>query len=222
MAEKKHDTKRVEEEHLNEENAGNETTGSQEAAGGEAAAPDDDRFAELQARLEQLQKENEALKDRYLRKAAEFENYKRRTEQEFASFTKYAYEQLLVDILPVLDDFERSLNVSKDRREFGPFYKGVELIFEKFKSILNAKGVQPIESVGQTFDVDLHDALMQVSRDDVAPNTIVEEVERGYKYNDKVIRHAKVVVAKEPGPADNEENEVDDGGTGAQQRRGRE
>jgi molecular chaperone GrpE len=221
MAEKKHDTKRVEEEHRNEEN---ESTASREETGEESTgtAPGDDRFGELQSQIEQLQKENENLKDRYLRKAAEFENFKRRTEQEFASFTKYAYEQLLVDILPVLDDFERSLNVSKDRREFGPFYKGVELIFEKFKSILNAKGVQPIESVGQTFDVDLHDALMQVSRDDVAPNTIVEEVERGYKYNDKVIRHAKVVVAKEPGPADNEENEVDGNGTGAQQRRERE
>jgi molecular chaperone GrpE len=221
MAEKKHDTKRVEEENRNEEN---ESTASREETGEESTgtAPGDDRFGELQSQIEQLQKENENLKDRYLRKAAEFENFKRRTEQEFASFTKYAYEQLLVDILPVLDDFERSLNVSKDRREFGPFYKGVELIFEKFKSILNAKGVQPIESVGQTFDVDLHDALMQVSRDDVAPNTIVEEVERGYKYNDKVIRHAKVVVAKEPGPADNEENEVDGNGTGAQQRRERE
>jgi len=153
---------------------------------------------EFLAKIEQLEKERDDLKDKYLRKAAEFENYKRRTEQEFNSLTKYASEQLITDLLPVLDDFERSLHVSKDRREFGPFYKGVEMIYQKFKNLLESKGVKPIESEGKQFNVDLHDALMQSPREGVEPNTVIEEVEKGYMYKDKVIRHAKVVVAKEP------------------------
>jgi len=152
----------------------------------------------LKAQIDVLEKERDELKDKYLRKAAEFENYKRRTEQEFATFSKYANEQLIVDFLPVIDDFERSLHVSKERREFGPFYKGVELIYNKLMKLLESKGVKPIESEGKPFDVDLHDALMQAPKDNIEPNTIVEEVEKGYMYNDKVIRHAKVVVAKEP------------------------
>lgn len=153
---------------------------------------------ELKAKIEELERERDELKDKYLRKAAEFENYKRRTEQEFATFGKYANEQLIRDLLPVIDDFERSLHVSKDRREFGPFYKGVDLIYKKFTKLLESRGVKPIESEGKPFDVDLHDALMQTPKDNIEPNTVIEEVEKGYIYNDKVIRHAKVVVAKEP------------------------
>lgn len=153
---------------------------------------------ELTDELERLEKERDELKDKYLRKAAEFENYKRRTEQEFTALTKYATEQLIIDILPILDDFERSLHVSKDRREFGPFYKGIELIYQKFKRMLESKGVKPIEAEGKPFNVDLHDALMQVPKKDIKPDTIIEEVEKGYMYDDKVIRHSKVVVAKDP------------------------
>lgn len=152
---------------------------------------------EVNEKIERLEKERDELKDKYLRKAAEFENYKRRTEQEFTALSKYANEQLISDLLPIIDDFERSLTISKDRREFGPFYKGIELIYQKFIGLLNAKGVQPIDSEGKQFNVDLHDALMQVPKEDVEPNTIIEEVEKGYLYKDKVIRHAKVVVAKE-------------------------
>ncbi len=158
----------------------------------------DATIQELAVKIEQIEKERDNLKDKYLRKAAEFENYKRRTEQEFAALSKYATEQLIIDILPVIDDFERSLHVSKNRREFGPFYKGIELIYQKFMQLLESKGVKPIEVEGKPFNVDLHDALMQVPKDNIEPNTIIEEVERGYLYDDKVIRHAKVVVAKEP------------------------
>jgi molecular chaperone GrpE len=156
------------------------------------------RIAEIEQRIAELEQERDDMKDKYLRKAAEFENYKRRTEQEFSAMVKYANEQLIVDILPVIDDFERSLHIGTDRREFGPFYKGIELIYQKFKNILESRNVKQIESIGNRFDVDLHDALMQVAKENVEPGTIVEEVEKGYRYNDKVIRHAKVVVAKEP------------------------
>ncbi len=168
---------------------------------------DQTAIEELHAKIEQLEKERDDLKDKYLRKAAEFENYKRRTEQEFSSLTKYANEQLITDLLPVIDDFERSLHVSKDRREFGPFYKGIEMIYHKLLKLLESKGVSAIESQGKPFDVDLHDALMQTPKSDIEPNTVVEEVEKGYMYKDKVIRHAKVVVAKEPDDNDTHNNE---------------
>ncbi len=168
---------------------------------------DQTAIEELHAKIEQLEKERDDLKDKYLRKAAEFENYKRRTEQEFSSLTKYANEQLITDLLPVIDDFERSLHVSKDRREFGPFYKGIEMIYHKLLKLLESKGVSAIESQGKPFDVDLHDALMQTPKSDIEPNTVVEEVEKGYMYKDKVIRYAKVVVAKEPDDNDTHNNE---------------
>lgn len=168
----------------------------------------EEKIEELQERIAQLETERDDLKDKFLRKAAEFENYKRRTEQELSAFSKYAHEQLIVDLLPVLDDFERSLQISKERREFGPFYKGVELIYKKFSDLLESKGVKPIEAEGKPFDVDLHNALMQVPKDNVDPNTVIEEVEKGYLYNEKVIRYAKVIVAKEP-DEDNDRDETD-------------
>jgi molecular chaperone GrpE len=167
----------------------------------------EEKIDQLQDRISQLEKERDDLKDKFLRKAAEFENYKRRTEQELSAFTKYAHEQLIVDLLPILDDFERSLHISKERREFGAFYKGIELIYEKFSKLLQSKGVKPIESEGKPFDVDLHNALMQVPKDNVDPSTVIEEVEKGYLYNDKVIRYAKVIVAKEPDD-DNMQDEI--------------
>lgn len=139
-----------------------------------------------------------SLKDQLLRKAAEFENYKRRTEQQSMSFAKYASENIILELLPVIDDLSRSLKSGKQKLENDPFYKGVELIITKFHKILETQGVKPMETVGKEFNVDFHDVMMQIPRKDVAPHTIVEEIEKGYFLFDKVIRHAKVVVATSP------------------------
>jgi molecular chaperone GrpE len=160
--------------------------------------PETTQTEELLKIIDDLKSENEQLKDRYLRKAAEFENFKRRMDQESLSIKQYATESLILDILPILDDFERSLRISKERREFGAFYKGVELIYQKFLKSLEAKGLTPITAVGKQFDVDLHDALLQIPKDDIEPHTVVEEIERGYKLHDRVIRHSKVIVASPP------------------------
>jgi len=148
--------------------------------------------------IEELQKQVEMYKDLLLRKAAEFENYKRRSEQEMASVIKYANEALLLDLLPVVDDLERSLKHCKENANFEALLKGVELIYQKFVKVLENRGVKTIETVGKEFNVDYHDALMQVPRDDVPPFTVVEEVEKGYMLNDKVLRHAKVIVSTSP------------------------
>jgi molecular chaperone GrpE len=138
----------------------------------------------------------EQLRDQLLRKAAEFENYKRRTESEISNFLKYANEETISELLPVLDDFERVMSSWNKEHDAETFKKGVELIYEKLKKILEKKGLKEIESTGKPFDVNLHDALMQVENSELKPNTVTETVEKGYYLKDKVLRHAKVLVSK--------------------------
>jgi len=152
-----------------------------------------------------LEKQLQQYKDLLLRKAAEFENYKKRVENESASIVKFANEELMTELLPTLDDLERSLKLSKDKKDFESFYKGVELIYQKMFSVLAAQGVKALETVGKEFNVDFHDALMQVPKSDVAPHTILEEVEKGYTLHDKVIRHAKVIVSAAPATSETTE-----------------
>ena len=154
--------------------------------------------AELQQKLEEAQATAEMCRDQLLRKAAEFENYKRRVEIDQTNFIRTANESLIGLLLPVLDDLGRSLKLGKEDKSYDAFYKGVELIQTKFLRILEGQGLSAFDSVGKPFDVDLHDALLQVPREDVPPHTVVEEVERGYKLGDRILRHAKVVVSAEP------------------------
>ena len=157
----------------------------------------------LKEKIAELEKQSAQYKDQLLRKAAEFDNYRRRTEAEVLNFTKFASENVITQLLPVLDDLSRSLKSGKDQPDSGqagklesdPFYKGVELIFGKFLKILEAQGLKAMETVGKEFNVDYHDALMQIPKADVPPHTIIEEVEKGYLLFDKVIRHAKVIVS---------------------------
>jgi len=149
----------------------------------------------FRARIAELEKFVELYKDQFLRKAADFENFKKRTENDYLNITSFANEALIAEILPVIDDLTRSLAAGKARREFGAFYKGVELIHAKLMKILEARGLKPIEALGKEFNVDYHEALMQMPKENVAPHTVIEEIEKGYILHDKVIRHAKVIVA---------------------------
>ena len=157
---------------------------------------------EIQGDIESLQKqlsETDSLvksyKDQLLRLAAEFENYKKRVELDKADFVKFSNERIIRDLIPVLDDFERALSKGSQDSDGESFRKGIELIYQKFFKLLADKGLEPIESVGKEFDVAYHDVLMQIPRQGVKPDTIVEEVERGYTLHGKVIKHAKVIVA---------------------------
>lgn len=151
------------------------------------------------ARLDEATKQIEILRDQLLRKAAEFENYKRRTESEFLALTKNANETLLLSLLPVLDDLNRSLAASgADGRNTEAFAAGVEMIRAKFLKVLEKHGVVPFGAAGKPFDVGYHDALLQMPRADVAPGTVIQEVEPGYLLHDRVLRHAKVIVSTTP------------------------
>lgn len=154
--------------------------------------------ADLSERLAQAEKQVEFYKDQLLRKVADFDNFKRRAESEATSVFKYAKADIIQELLPVIDDFERSLKLAKDRRESEAFAKGVELIYQKLTKFLQSQGVREIESLGKEFDVHFHDALLQVPRTDVPPHIVIEVVDKGYTLDDRVLRHAKVVVSASP------------------------
>jgi molecular chaperone GrpE len=161
----------------------------------EGAPPPQTEASVLAEKLAEALKAAEQMKDQLLRKAAEFENYKRRTEAEYANLIRSANENLLLALLPVLDDLSRSLKPGKETPDFDAFYRGIELIQNKLIRTLEGEGLVAFDSTGKPFDVEFHDALLMVPRTDVPPHTVVEEVERGYMLNDRVLRHAKVIVS---------------------------
>ncbi len=162
----------------------------------------------LSRKLADAEQQVSVYKDLLLRKAAEFDNYKKRIESESATIVKFANEDLITEILPALDDLERSLKSAKDHKNNDVLHRGIELIYQKLQKTLEAQGLKTFETVGKEFDVHYHDALMQVQRNDVAPHIILEEVEKGYMLNDRVIRHAKVVVSAAPHDQPSSETEV--------------
>jgi len=144
---------------------------------------------------EQLQDELSKEKDKFLRLFAEFENYKKRTSKERIDLFKTAGQEVIVSLLPVLDDFERALN-ELSKSEDKEMFKGVELINVKLRETLKSKGMEDVGTQqGDTFDAEIHDAITQIP----APSKklkgkIIDVVERGYKLGDRIIRHPKVVV----------------------------
>jgi molecular chaperone GrpE len=148
-----------------------------------------------EAQHENLQEQVERYKDLLLRKAAEFDNFKRRKEQEMAAIAGDVHQDVMVALLPVLDDFERSLKHSRESSDYDALQKGIEMIFQKLSKVLEGRGLQSFETVGKEFDVALHDALLQIPNADVPSGTVLEEAGKGYMLNGKVIRHAKVIVS---------------------------
>ena len=148
-------------------------------------------------KIANLESEVQELKDKLLRKAAEFENYKRRTENDQLNLLTYAAESFIVKLLPVVDDFERSLEHIEDAQDLNAIKQGIKLIYEKLMKVFDEQGVKKIDAVGKPFDVEFHEALMQRKDESVEPHTVIDEVEKGYMYKDKVIRHSKVIVSEE-------------------------
>lgn len=182
----------------------NDTSGSEPASSEEPVTDASPKAAgeepteapsELEKRNEELEQQAAHYKDLFLRKAADFENFKRRTENEISALARFANEDLVLAFLPVVDDIERALKAAKDDDSEASLRKGIELILQKITKILENNGVKPMQTVGKSFDVHFHDVLLQIHKPDVEPHTIIEEVERGYLMHDRVLRHAKVVVA---------------------------
>ncbi len=148
----------------------------------------------LKSELVEQSAELERKSDKNVRLLAEFDNYKRRTQEERTKLFKYAGEELAKAILPILDDLHRTLE-SDGKGKARSILEGIELIVAKLDKTLEEQGIVPFDSVGQDFDADLHEALMS-EKSDKGDNVILKEFEKGYKYDDKILRHAKVVVSK--------------------------
>jgi molecular chaperone GrpE len=156
-----------------------------------------EEFSEESSRIAELERELGEARETILRRTAEVENMRRRHQQERMQLIFEANKKLIEELLPTLDDLERTLSHIRPEEE-NPFAQGLQLVHKNFIKVLERYGVKPIESAGKPFDVSLHDALMEEPRTDVAPGTITTEVMKGYMLNDSVLRHAKVVVAKAP------------------------
>lgn len=161
----------------------------------EAAKPKPKR-RNYKKELEQASLTIDLLKDQLLRKAAEFDNYRKRTEKDFAEHLRNANAQLITDLLPVLDDHDRAIATDTKSEDYESLRKGNELVRQKFFDVLKSYGLQPIQALDQQFDPEKHEALMQMEVKGKKPNLVVEEYLKGYELNGRVLRHAKVFVSK--------------------------
>ena len=177
--------------------AGDETVADQAEAA--AGPPDPDLSAEATAKadatLDALQREKDELKDRLLRTAAEFQNYRNRVDRERRELLESAASDVLYAILPIVDNLERALQ-SPSPPEADAFRKGIELILKQMLDLLRKQGVTPIESVGADFDPRFHQAVIHEVSEDHREGEVVEELQRGYKLADRLLRPAMVKVAK--------------------------
>ena len=153
--------------------------------------------AEPEVTVEQLQQQLEAQQKEYLLLMAEFDNFRRRTLKEKQDIIKNAAEKAMVDLLPVVDDFERALDAMSKGGDVQALAEGVQLIYSKMVKYLEQQGVKPIESTGKDFDADLFEAITTFpAPDESMRGKVVDTTTKGYMINDKVLRHAKVVVGQ--------------------------
>jgi molecular chaperone GrpE len=143
---------------------------------------------------QKLEAEVAEAKDKYIRLYSEFENFRRRTAKEKIDTIMNATEGLMKELIPVMDDFERAQKSMETSEDLKAIKEGIDLIFHKFQKTLASKGLKPMESKDQTFDVELHECITQFAAGDDKKGTVIDEIEKGYYLNDKVIRYAKVVV----------------------------
>ena len=147
--------------------------------------------------IEKLKEQIEELNDKYLRLYSEFDNYRKRTAKERIELQKSASKDLIVALLPVLDDFERAIKAFEEHNLSDEAKKGIELIYNKLMTTLKQRGLEPMDAQGKDFDTDYHEAITEIPApaEDMA-GKVVDVVQRGYLLNGKVLRYAKVVVGK--------------------------
>ncbi len=149
------------------------------------------------AKYEELEKEYKELHDRYLRLSAEFDNFRKRTLKEKADLSKYGGEQVLLSLLPVIDDFDRAMASLPEEGECNSYTEGITLIYNKLLDFLKHNGVTEMEALHQPFDPDLHEALTKIpAPEEELKGKVVEVMQKGYFLKEKVLRHAKVVVGE--------------------------
>ena len=188
--------KKVKEEELNVEETQNHAEEQPQNEQAEDATPLTHE-EELEKELEKAQEEIEEQKDKYLRLSAEFDNYRKRTMKEKAELILNGGEKSLSSILPVVDDFERAIKTMETATDVNAVKEGVELIYNKFMAVLAQNGVKVIETKDQPLDTDYYEAIAVIpAPSEAQKGKILDCVQTGYTLNDKVLRHAKVVVGE--------------------------
>jgi|SRR5690554_2122307 molecular chaperone GrpE len=165
--------------------------GVQEAAEEQAEAVSQ----EFQEQLAQLEEERARLAQQLLRLKADFENYRRRMQRQLEGIRLAANEELIKDLLPVLDNFERAMQAKREEQAEDPFFQGMEMVFRGLQEALANHGLQPIEAVGQPFDPNLHEAVAMEGTGG-EELSVLAQVQTGYLLHDKVLRHTKVLVGQ--------------------------
>ena len=153
---------------------------------------------ELQAALGVRTEELQALQDKYLRLAAEFDNYKKLSQRERSETSKFANENILRDLLPIIDNLERAIKAAKNAPSGDGLVRGVELTLKQFTEVLAKFGVQAVPSIGTPFDPTRHQAVARVETSDLPENHVIEEFQKGYLLHDRILRPAMVSVATTP------------------------
>jgi molecular chaperone GrpE len=168
-----------------------------ETAADQAEAASDTAAEQADAPLRELQRERDALQDRLLRTAAEFDNYRKRMERDRRELSEYAASDVFLELLPIVDNFERALQAPVGA-EPDAFRKGVELIHKQMLDLLRKRNVMPIEALGKAFDPNVHQAVMHEPSDAHREGEVMQELQRGYMIGDRLLRPAMVKVAKHP------------------------
>lgn len=164
----------------------------------EPSEAQNDELTMLREKVQALSDENTQLKDQMMRSFADIQNMRKRFAQEKASLVQFANEELIVELLPVLDNFERAIAAAETGGSFEGLIEGVKAIERQFRETLERRNLARIETLGKDFDPDLHFALATHETDEVPENTVTHEIEAGYTIAQKVVRPAKVRVAKKP------------------------
>ena len=194
-------TKKTTEQPVNEQVNTPEAETNAQPNAGEAAANPEKAEAEapetekdpLEAALEELA----VLKDKYLRQVAEFDNYRKRTLKEKTDLILNGGEKVLTALLPILDDLDRAAENIEKSNDLETLKEGVALILDKLTKTLAAQGLKKMETIGQPFDTDFHEAVALIpAQEEAQKNVVIDCVQQGYQLNDKVLRHAKVVVGQ--------------------------
>lgn len=158
--------------------------------------------------LAALTAERDELKDRVLRVAAEMENYKKRSERDKADFLKRANESLVRDLLPVLDGLERAAAHAQEEDEDQAVSKGLSLLQQELSKVLERYGLEKVEAMGLAFNPEFHEAMMQQDDPEAEENTVLQELQKGYIFQGRLLRPAMVVVSKKPAPVEDEGTEI--------------
>ncbi len=196
------------------ESGNGQTADKGDRAGGDASGGDVDPSEEPDLTPEEAPEDEKAklaeevrhYKDRWVRLAAEFDNYKKRTGREFSALVKNAGESLITELLPILDNIDRALQAPQTSEETRSFAQGFEMIGQQFLEKLEKAGMKEITAEGESFDPTRHEAVMAVENGDHPADTVINVVEKGYTLNERVLRAAKVIVTRPPANTQNQDD----------------